>query len=145
MAVGIGLKTEMIAPFYEELDREIRKQIAPDDLERFIAYDGEAGIEELTPEFFACLDKLSPFGHSNQKPVFRFNDLKVVRCGASGGGVHTRGLLQGRGGQIDFIAFNRTADAFQGKILDVLATPQLNRYQQGEPPQLNIIDIREVY
>ncbi|MBR7107911.1 MAG: single-stranded-DNA-specific exonuclease RecJ [Lentisphaeria bacterium] len=145
MAVGIGLKTENIAPFFEEMDKEIRKQIAPSELERFIAYDGEAHLEELTPEFFTCLERLSPFGHSNQKPVYRFNDLRVIRCGAIGGGAHTRGTLQSRHGQMDFIAFNRTVSEFSSRVLDVLATPQLNKQQPGEPAQLNIIDIREVY
>ena len=145
MAVGIGLKTENIAAFYEEMDKEIRKQIAPSELERFVAYDGEAYLEELTPEFFNYLEHLSPFGHSNQKPVYRFNELRVVRCGAIGGGAHTRGTLQGRHGQMDFIAFNRPVSEFSSRILDVLATPQLNKQQPGEPPQLNIIDIREVY
>ena len=145
MAVGIGLKTENIAPFFEEMDREIRKQVSPTDLEKFIAYDGEAAIEDMTPEFFSYLERLSPFGHSNQKPVYRFNDLRVVRCSAIGGGAHTRGTLQSRTGMIDFVAFNRPASEFYGRVLDVLATPQVNRHQPGEPAQLNIIDMREVY
>jgi single-stranded-DNA-specific exonuclease len=145
MAVGIGLKTENIAPFYEEMDRNIREQIDPADLESFISYDGEADLSEMTPEFFQCLEKLSPFGHSNQKPVYRFNDLKVVRCGSIGNGAHTRGTVINRTGQIEFIAFNRPASEFYGRVLDVLATPQLNRRTPDAPPQLNIIDIREIY
>lgn len=145
MAVGIGLKTENIARFYEEMDREIRKQIAPADLESFIAYDGEIELADMTPEFFSYLDKLSPFGHSNQKPVYRFNELRVTRCSSIGNGTHTRGTFQHGNMQMDFIAFNRSANEFYGRTLDVLATPQLNRHQQGEPPQLNVIDIKEVY
>ena len=145
MAVGVGLKTDRIADFFEAMDKEIRSQISPADLEDFIAYDGEAELQDMTANFFEYLAKLSPFGHSNPKPVYRFNDLKVVRCGAVGGGSHTRGILQGKFGSIDFIAFNRSPAEFSGKLLDVLATPQLNRHQGAETPQLNIIDIREAY
>ncbi len=145
MAVGVGLKTDRIADFFEAMDKEIRSQISPADLEDFIAYDGEAELQDMTADFFEYLAKLSPFGHSNPKPVYRFNDLKVVRCGAVGGGSHTRGILQGKFGSIDFIAFNRSPAEFSGKLLDVLATPQLNRHQGAETPQLNIIDIREAY
>ena len=145
MAVGIGLKTENIAAFYEEMDRNIRSNIDPSELESFISYDGEADLAEMDGEFFRCLEKLSPFGHSNQKPVYRFNDLKVVRCGSVGGGAHTRGTMVNRSGQIEFIAFNRPASDFYGRVLDVLATPQLNRRTPDAPPQLNIIDIREIY
>ena len=145
MAVGIGLKTENIAAFYEAMDKDIRSQITPADLESCISYDGEAELGELTPEFFSCLEKLSPFGHSNQKPVYRFNDLRVLRCGAVGGGAHTRGVMQGRSGQIEFIAFNRLVNEFHNRVVDVLATPQVNRRQPDAPPQLNIIDFRDIY
>ena len=145
MAVGIGLKTENIAAFYEEMDKEIRSQIDPSELESFISYDGEAQLGEMTPEFFAYLEKLSPFGHSNQKPVYRFNDLRVIRCNPVGNGAHTRGVMQSRSGQIEFIAFNRPVSDFSNRMLDVLATPQLNKRQPDAPPQLNIIDYREVY
>ncbi len=145
MAVGIGLKTENIAAFYEEMDREIKSQIDPSELESFISYDGEAQLGEMTPEFFTYLEKLSPFGHSNQKPVYRFNDVRVIRCSPVGQGQHTRGILQNRTGQIEFIAFNRPFSDFNNRMLDVLATPQLNKRQPDSPPQLNIIDYRDVY
>ncbi len=145
MAVGIGLQTENIAAFYEEMDREIRGQIDPAELESFISYDGEADLGDMTPEFFRYLDKLSPFGHSNQKPVYRFNDVRVIRCNPVGQGQHARGVLQSRSGQIEFIAFNRPASDFYNRTLDVLATPQLNRRQPDAPPQLNIVDYKDVY
>ena len=145
MAVGIGLKTENIAAFYEEMDKEIRSQIDPKELESFISYDGPADVADLTADFFTCLEKLSPFGHSNQKPIYRFNDMRVIRCNPVGNGAHARGIMQGRNGQIEFIAFNRPASDFTNRMLDVLATPQLNKRQPEMPPQLNIIDYREVY
>ena len=145
MAVGIGLKANRIAEFFELMDSEVRKQIDSSDLEHFIAYDGECALHEMTPEFFDCLAKLSPFGHSNQKPVYRFNDLRVIRSSAAGNGAHTRGVMQGRFGQIDFIAFNRSPATFGRKVFDVLATPQLNRHGGSATPQLHVIDVREVY
>ena len=145
MAVGIGLKAENIAAFFDAMDKEIRSRVTTTDLESFISYDGDAQLDELTPEFFDYLGKLSPFGHSNPKPVYHFSELRVVRCSAVGGGSHTRGTFSGRMGQIDFIAFNHPVSSFHDKILDVLATPQLNRHMNQEIPQLNIVDIREVY
>ena len=145
MAVGIGLKAEKIADFFEAMDKEIRTRVTPGDLESFISYDGDAQLHELTPEFFDYLAKLSPFGHSNPKPVYRFSELRVVRCSPVGGGAHTRGTFSGRMGQMDFIAFNRPVSMFQDKLLDVLATPQLNKHMNMETPQLNIVDVRDVY
>lgn len=75
------------------MDREVRKQISSADLEDFISYDGEASLHELTPEFFKYLAMLSPFGHSNVKPIYRFNEVQVQRCSVVGG-AHTRGTLR---------------------------------------------------
>ena len=127
------------------MDREIRSQISTADLEDYIAYDGVVSLNELDDDFFNYLDKLSPFGHSNNKPVFRINDLHVARCSGVGGGIHTRGIMQSSSAQMDFIAFNRTPDEFFGKPVDVLATPQMNRHQDMQTPQLNIVDIKDIY
>ncbi|MBR1951249.1 MAG: hypothetical protein IKA32_01640, partial [Lentisphaeria bacterium] len=145
MAVGIGLKAERIAAFFEAMDQEIRTRVTSSDLESFISYDGDAQLHEMTPEFFDYLTKLSPFGHSNPKPVYRFSELRVVRCSPVGGGAHTRGTFSGRMGQMDFIAFNRPVSMFHDKLLDVLATPQLNKHMNMDTPQLNIVDVRDVY
>ncbi|MCQ2378968.1 MAG: single-stranded-DNA-specific exonuclease RecJ [Victivallaceae bacterium] len=145
MAVAVGLRTEDIAPFFEAMDREIRTQIDSADLENFVSYDGEASLNEMTPAFFEYLSLLSPFGHGNPKPVYRFNELRVARCNAVGGGLHTRGILQNANTEMDFIAFNRAPSELHGRILDVLATPQLNLHQDVETPQLNVVDIQEVF
>ena len=145
MAVGVGLKAEKIADFFEEMDKEIRNQLDSSDLESFISYDGEVQLRDLSSDFFEYLGKLGPFGHSNPKPVYRFNELHVARCNAVGGGAHTRGTLISRDGEIDFIAFNKTPSNFQNKVIDVLATPQLNKHLEQDIPQLCIVDFQESY
>ena len=145
MAVGVGLKAEKIADFFEAMDQEIRKQLDTSDLESYISYDGEVQLRDLSSEFFGYLGKLGPFGHSNPKPVYRFNELHVARCNAVGGGAHTRGTLISRDGEIDFIAFNKSPNSFHNKVIDVLATPQLNKHLDQEIPQLCIVDFQESY
>jgi len=138
MAVGVGLKAENIAPFYDALDAEVSKVIAPDDLKSVIAYDGTIGIHEITPEFFRYMDMIGPFGHSNPKPLFRLNSMTVTRC-MPVGIQHTRGTMVSRTGQIEFIAFNQPVSAFANQTLDVLATPQINTRYNNNEIQLNIV------
>jgi single-stranded-DNA-specific exonuclease len=141
MAVGVGLKVEQIAPFFEGINKDISQQINPADLVEYISYDGEITLDEITEEFFNYLTKLSPFGHSNNKPVFRFNNLKVVKSNSVGNGAHTRGIFQNKMHSIEFIAFNRPSKEFYGKYLDVLAVPQLNVHPSGNTVyQLNVVD-----
>jgi len=115
------------------------------DLEEFTAYDGECSIPELDSEFFDYLNELAPFGHGNQKPIYRFNELEVVRAFPVGQR-HTRGILQDRfHNQIEFIAFKFQPEEFMHGTVDVLATPQLNNYMNTERIQLNICDVRLSY
>ncbi len=144
MAVGIGMKADRIAAFFDAVNSEIRKQVSVSDLEDCISYDGEIGLEDLTPEFFDYLEKMAPFGHDNPKPVFRFNDVQATYSAPVGGG-HTRGTMADRRGQIDFIAFNRTPQEFSGHSLDILAMPQINHHNGNDIPQLNIVDVRRMY
>ena len=141
MAVGVGLKTEKIADFFDLMNREIGRQIDTADLESSISYDGEVQFSELTREFFEYLNKLSPFGHSNPRPVFRFNDVKIIKCNATCGGSHTRGIMRQGNTTLDFIAFNQNVNNFLTDSCDILATPQLNNHQGIEQPQLSIVDL----
>ncbi len=144
MAVGIGLKAEKIGAFFDLWDSEVRKNLSAEQLLDYITYDGELELSELTRDFFDWINKLSPFGHSNSKPVFRFNDLEVLRCYPAGDS-HTRGVLRSRTGQMDFIAFNRRPDTMRGRRLDVLASPQINNRMGNETIQLSIIDVKDSY
>ena len=144
MAVGVGLNTDRIEEFHEALEREVRKNITAEDLAEYLGYDGETELQYLDSEFFDYLALLAPFGHGNPKPVFRFNGLEVGKCYLIGQR-HTRGVVvNDRGVEMEFIAFNRMPEEFLGRRLDVLATPQLNNYYNVERPQLNIVSIRSV-
>lgn len=145
MAVGIGVRAELIKQFYQEFESHVREQMSASDLEEFNAYDGECEVEELDPEFFDYLVRLAPFGHGNPKPVYRFNELEVVRAFPVGQR-HTRGILRNRNHtQIEFIAFKFAPEEFARGTIDVLATPQLNNYLNTDRVQLNITDIRPSY
>ncbi len=145
MAVGIGVRADLIEKFYNEFEQHVREQMSESDLEEFTAYDGECSIQELNSEFFDYLNELAPFGHGNQKPVYRFNELEVVRAFPVGQR-HTRGVLQDRfRNQIEFIAFKFQPEEFMHGTIDVLATPQINNYMNTDRVQLNICDIRLSY
>lgn len=146
MAVGIGLEASQIESFHEAFDHFVRQELQPEDLEEFLAYDGETELAEvLDLTFYDYLAKLAPFGHSNPKPIFRFNELQVLKCFPAGPR-HTRGMMMdSRQNEIEFIAFNQTPEEFRNRVLDVLAVPQLNNYYNLNRPQLNIIATRDSY
>lgn len=145
MAVGVALDSSNIEKFYASLEKHLKHEIADLDLTEYISYDGEAEVEELSDDFFAYLKQLGPFGHSNPKPVFRFNDMELVKSYPIGER-HTRGVLRNqKHSEIDFIAFNFQQHQFNGALLDVLATPQINTYRNVSKPQLHIVALQTVY
>ncbi len=142
MAVGLGLAEEKIAEFAKALESSVRSHLRASELEEATLHDGIIGVEDLSDDFFEMLPKLSPFGHSNQKPLFRLNNMEVVKCMPAGED-HTRGVLRGLTGRsIDFIAFGRRVAEFQTGQLDILATPQINDYYNVKKPQLMVTYIR---
>ena len=145
MAVGVALDGSNIEKFYASLEENIQAEIVDTDLTEYISYDGDVELEELSDDFFQFLKQLGPFGHSNPKPVFRFNDLELVKSYPIGDR-HTRGTLRNqKHSQIDFIAFNFSQDQFNAALLDVLATPQINTYGHVSKPQLHIVALQTVY
>jgi single-stranded-DNA-specific exonuclease len=145
MAVGVALDSCNIDKFYASLEEDIQTEIVDADLTEYISYDGNVELEELSGDFFEYLKQLGPFGHSNPKPVFRFNDLELVKSYPIGDR-HTRGTLRNqKHSQIDFIAFNFSQDQFNAALLDVLATPQINTYGHVSKPQLHIVALQTVY
>ena len=145
MAVGIGLEASKIEDFKKELEKCVRDKIRLEELEEFIAYDGDAAIGEFDGAFFDSLELLGPFGHSMPKPVFRINEVEVLRSSPVGQ-KHLRGVFRdSRGSTMDFIAFSVDSEKFRGRFFDVLAVPQINTFGGTSRPQLSVIDIKPVY
>lgn len=142
MAVGLGLDENKVTEFAVAMERNIREYLRPEDLQDATIYDGEVALNDLSESFFDILPSLSPFGHSNQKPLFRLNNLEAVKC-VPIGDRHTKGVLRSLNGCcIDFIAFGRHINEFQAGMVDVLAFPQINEYYNVKKPQLMINDLR---
>ncbi|MBO5681085.1 MAG: single-stranded-DNA-specific exonuclease RecJ, partial [Lentisphaeria bacterium] len=138
MAVGLGLHKDKIAEFQKEFEAHVREELQPKDLISSVSYDGLVNIGDLEDEFFQYYEDLGPFGHSNAHPVFRLNQVEVVRTYPIKPG-HTKGLMRDiYGNTCDFIAFNMTIEP---RIKwDVVATPQINEYYGEKRRQLQIVD-----
>ncbi len=145
MAVGVGLQVNKIEQFAVELEKEVRLSLKKSDLAASIDYEGSIQLEEVDSEYFRLAEFLNPFGHSNPKPIYRLNELEIAKCFPVGKR-HCRGMVRHRSGMcMDFIAFNRSVEEFDGPLFDILATPQMNDYYQVQRPQLQILDLKPVY
>ncbi len=145
MAVGLSLKEENIAEFAKLFEKKLATIVSEEDLISKIHYDGTLNINQVNDEFLKTLGDFEPYGHANQTPVFRINDLYPEQLFAIGD-KHSRGkFIDSNKYSMDFIAFNVSKDLLENQYVDVLATPQYNDFYNPPRLQLNIVDVKASY
>ena len=75
-AVGLSLKEENIPEFSHRFEEYVAKNILPSQRQPLLEIDAVITFSEITPTFFAMLNRFNPFGPGNQKPVFCTRNVK---------------------------------------------------------------------
>ncbi|HJK87460.1 MAG TPA: single-stranded-DNA-specific exonuclease RecJ [Candidatus Megaira endosymbiont of Hartmannula sinica] len=76
-AAGFKIKKNRIKELDDFLDREITKDINKQPNHNIKYYDQELSISSLNVDLVESLNILEPFGVSNPKPIFCFNNIKI--------------------------------------------------------------------
>ena len=96
------------------------------------------------------LEKLSPFGLANPKPVFLFEKVKIEKIkkfGKNGSGEHLEIIFSDKNGnKAKAISFFSNLESFkkplaEGLNTNLLATFDLSRFMGKEELRLRIVDI----
>jgi single-stranded-DNA-specific exonuclease len=77
-AVGMALPVERIAELRAALDAHARARLTEADFIPELAVDAELPLTEITPELFATLSQVEPFGHNNPEPVFVARNVPLL-------------------------------------------------------------------
>jgi single-stranded-DNA-specific exonuclease len=142
MAAGLSLHASEMETFRHGFEEAVSRVLGREAMKPLLDICGEVGFAELSDTFFAELEQLEPFGHSNPEPIFFTSGVVAERRGYAGRS-HTRGTLRdASGGRIGFIAFGRTPDEFPQSPWDLVYTPHINRYAGQEIPQVRVLDVR---
>jgi single-stranded-DNA-specific exonuclease len=142
MAAGVSLAREQVAAFARQFEASARAALAADDLVPVLLYDGVVLLEELDLDQVMAMGKLSPFGMGNPEPVLLVEKVRARQLQRVGDG-HLRFLACQGKDSVQAIAFGMAArlGEFQGE-LDLLVSPQLNRYNGREAVQVRVRDVR---
>jgi single-stranded-DNA-specific exonuclease len=144
MAAGLSVAREQIETFAAAFETAARASLHDEAMTPVLFYDGAALLDELGFEQVKALEQLSPFGMGNPEPVLLIEKVRARQLQKVGDG-HLRFIACQGGETLPAIAFGmleRLAE-FQGE-LDLLVSPQLNRYNGRESVQLRIRDVRPV-
>ena len=149
-AVGLSLKEENIPEFSRRFEEYVAKNILPSQRQPLLEIDAVITFSEITPTFFAMLNRFNPFGPGNQKPVFCTRNVKDFGTSKLVGrhSEHIKlELLDDTSGKVyNGIAFNM-ARHFEhihaGLPFDICYTIEDNKhYPGGGALQLQIKEIR---
>lgn len=142
MAAGLSLRRDRVADFAERFESVTRKALSADDLLPVLQYDGELLLEEITAERITELEGLAPFGMGNPEPLWLFEGVSVRQLQRVRDN-HLRFTVCQGGQSLPGIAFGMAGrgEELRDRV-DLLATPQINRYQGRETVQLRVRDFR---
>jgi len=144
MAAGLSMRGDSLAPLRQRLNELARRSLKPEDLQPFLRLDAEVGLDEMTLERMAELERLSPTGQGNaavqfcarsvthQRPLQRMGaDKKHVKMWITDGRVALECVWWGAGEK----------QLPVGKF-DLAFVPQINEFNGRRTVQLKVLDWR---
>lgn len=138
-AVGMTISEENIEEFKNELYK-----IEIEEHPKEIYYDMLFNFKNISVDLIKSFDILEPFGKENEKPVFLFKNVNVKK-------VYERekmvsALFSQENKQIFGITFSKDLfkDIKENDTIYLLATLDINNYNNREDVQLQIIDMKKI-
>jgi single-stranded-DNA-specific exonuclease len=78
-AVGFALPASRVPELRAHLDEYARARLTPADFEPLLELEAEISLDQVTPEFYAALRRLEPFGMGNREPVFAARGVRLLQ------------------------------------------------------------------
>jgi len=142
MAAGLSLARDQVTAFATAFELVARTALSDEQLTPVLLYDGVELLAEFSRSEVGALEQLAPYGMGNPEPVLLLEKVRARQLQRVGEG-HLRFIACQGGDTLPAIAFGMAArqEEFQGD-LDLLVTPQINRYNGRETVQLRVRDVR---
>ena len=144
-AAGFTMKASNIKLLRRELEdlaRSDRYGLKDEDLVPSFDVDAEISFEDITPEMVRQVRALSPFGEANPEPLILARSLEVIGSRVVGE-KHLKLRVRQERKTFDAIGFGMGArHPLGGKTINMIFTPEMNRWQGYESIQLRIVDIK---
>ena len=141
LAAGLTIKEEHIPAFREEFTSFMNQSLTEEDLVPELLLDAEVTLDEVTPTFVNEIEKLSPFGLSNRKPLLMTRGAVVVSSEVVGQR-HLRLTISQNGHERDCIAFNMAeARPARGASFDIAFSPYFDLWRGNKKLRLKVREL----
>ena len=148
LAGGFTVHTEKIHFLEQALSANFdkTKKEKVNDIE---IHDVKSGLDAVNMKNWREIDKLSPFGFGNPKPIFLFEGSKIKKLkkfGKNGSGEHLELTFSDQNKETVADSFFSGVDSFRNTLseglgVNLLATFDLSRFRGKEELRLRIVDI----
>ncbi|MCC7160647.1 single-stranded-DNA-specific exonuclease RecJ [Candidatus Nomurabacteria bacterium] len=149
LAGGFTVHSEKIHFLEEALSQSFHK-VKRDKVESEVNYDIKTDLGIVNMKNWKEIEKMSPFGLGNPKPVFIFENVKIEKIkkfGKNGSGEHLEiTFTDMHNNKTKAVSFFANQDSFEktlseGINANLLATFDLSRFRGREELRLRVIDI----
>lgn len=144
-ASGMSMKEENVDELSKIFEESAKESIDSDLNSPEIIVDSELKLNELSPSFFSILNKFSPFGYLNYKPVFYAKGVKSVNGVKTIGNNNIKFRAIQNNFVIDAIGYGLADKMYiltSGKPFSILFNLEINNYNGSNHPQLYLKDIK---
>ncbi|MBW1804211.1 MAG: single-stranded-DNA-specific exonuclease RecJ [Deltaproteobacteria bacterium] len=140
-AAGLSLEARHIEALGGELEQIAQRDLSDEDLIPVMNIDARLDLKELAADRVRQIGALSPFGRGNPEPLFYAGHVNVVGSRVVGENHLKLRVTQGSHG-FDCIGFGLgAAHPLNGKDINMVYIPEINKWQGRERVQLRIIDL----
>jgi single-stranded-DNA-specific exonuclease len=144
MAAGLSILSSNLDAFRTRLNDHARRTLKPQDLQAPLRLDGEVGLDEITLERLAELDRLRPTGQGNPAVQFCARNLSherpLQRIGADK--KHVKMWVTDGTGTHEAVWWGAGNGSLPIGKFDLAFAPQINQFNGKRAVQLKVLDWR---
>ena len=144
MAAGLSVAPDKIDLLRQRLNELARRSLKPEDLQPPLRMDAEVGLDEITLEFIAELDRLKPTGPGNPSVQFFARNLShqrpLQRMGAEK--QHVKMWVTDGLATHEAVWWNGGGTSLPVGKFDLAFAPQINQFNGRRTVQLKVLDWR---
>ena len=144
MAAGVTIHPEQLDAFRVRLNEIVRRSLQPEDLQPPLRLDAEVGLDEISLEALAELDKLKPTGQGNPAVQFSARNLSNAKQLQRMGADKQHVKIWVTDGEVthEAVWWNAGDRPVPDGKFDLTFAPAINEYNGWRTVQLKILDWR---
>lgn len=145
LAVGCELMRDRVDAFKRSVNAFADSKLTDADLMRKIHIDAKLNFNNIGSRFLDNLQRLSPFGAGNPKPVFLTEMAEVVSQPREINGKHSKFIFKQNGKLFEALGWGRgdwAKQANRGDLVDLVYSFQFSYYLGEERLSLSLEDIK---